>query len=67
MKPFNHWRSGLYWGFGTMSKRTGRRTAAGPFCYLVRTEAGEIERWEGGFCPLPDLCFDEQVRAERIE
>lgn len=35
MIPFSHWRSGVYWGFGTLLKKTGQKTAAGPFCYLV--------------------------------
>lgn len=48
MIPFNHYYSGVYWGFGTIHRRTGERTAVGDFCYLVRSEeTGEIERWEG--------------------
>lgn len=27
MIPFSHWRSGVYWGFGTLLKKTGQKTA----------------------------------------
>jgi len=68
MIPFNHYYSGVYWGFGTIHRRTGERTAAGDFCYLVRSEeTGEIERWEGSYFEDDNLRnFDERVRAVQL-
>lgn len=45
MKPWSHWRSGIAWGFGTIWKPTGQRTAEGTFCYLVQYEDGLIVRY----------------------
>lgn len=67
MIHFSHWLSGLYWGFGTKNRLSGRRTASGPFCYLTRDDAGQIERWEGLYWDRPRLPFGQRVRAVRID
>lgn len=67
MIAFNHFLSGLYWGFGTISRLSRGRTATGPFCYLTRDDAGQIERWEGSYTDLPQLLFDERIQAVRID
>lgn len=67
MIAFNHFLSGLYWGFGTISRLSRGQTATGPFCYLTRDDAGQIERWEGSYTYLPELLFDERIQAVRID
>ena len=44
MKPFNHWRGAIVWGFGQYNM------ASGPFCFLVLTldTWNIIEKWECG-------------------
>lgn len=68
MIPFNHYFSGVYWGFGTINRMTGERTAVGDFCYLVMSEeSGEIERWEGSYFEDENLRnFDERVRMVQL-